>query len=206
MAGLFALLYGLFSFFDGSICSAREYDFMQESKKIAIERGNLTYMDSKGWEYFVETGERCSTTFDHRNGHRVIKTINSKGLPTGRILYDYTEKEKEEKNKKMEIAINDAKLNGKKYLAWFFPTTFNEVTGIEIETGKKYVLDKDSYVLIKGERAYSFRYLTGEIEEYKNIQGYIREYYIAEEHHHFISKEEYYEREDGYYHKKALDL
>lgn len=197
MAGLFALFYGLFSLVDNSICSAKEYDFKQESKKIALEKGNLTYMDSKGWEFFIETDELCQTTFDYRNGHRVIKSINSKGLPTGRILYDYTEKEKENENKKLEIAIEEARLKGQKYLVWHFPTIFNETTGIEIETGKKYVLDRESYVLINGKKAYGLYYLKNETKKEKNVQGYIKEYYLKEEHGRLITEEEYKEREKG---------
>lgn len=197
MAGIFALLYGLFSFVDGSICLTKEYDFKQESKKIALEKGDLTYKDLKGYEHFVETDELCQTTFDNRNGHRVIKSINSKGLFTGRILYDYTAKQTENNNNKLNLAIKEAKAKGQKYLLWFFPTTFNEVTGIEVETGKKYVLNRNSYILYKGERTYSFYYLKNETKKEKNIQGYIKEYYVKEEEIHIITKEEYNEREKG---------
>ena len=153
MAGVFALLYGLFSFVDSSISSAKEYDFVQESKKIALEKGNLTYMDYRGREHFIETNELCETTFDNRNGHRVIKSINTKGLPTGRILFDYTENQLKQKELYLKEIIEKAKKDGIEYIKINCQSDISLDIGIEVNTGKKYAFRESAAGTIKKVKA-----------------------------------------------------
>lgn len=194
MAGLFALLYGVFSFADGIATSVREDSQTKLSKQIAIEKGNLTYRDSRGWERFVETDDYCQTCVNRKNGHRVIECLNNKRLFNGIILYDYTQQEIDKENEKLERAIEQAKAKGFKYVKWYFPTiSCGDVTGIEVDTRKKYVVDKGVFT-----NTYVAGYLEDELTDRRNVQGCLSGYYKVKKCK-VITFEDYEERMKGAY-------
>ena len=107
-----------------------------------------------------------------RNGHRVVKSMNSKGLPTGRILYDF-DREKEEKEKKeFEARIEEAIRTGHNYCKCNFHTdTMGGYTGYEIDTHKKYVARRD----VSG--TYFHYYVVDEPIQRENVAGALYYYY-----------------------------
>lgn len=128
-------LFGLFAtIITGGVYTAesiKNANYNRESKERAIQRGSKTYMDYKGNDYLVSTGERVYES----NGQL-------KSLKTGRVIIDY--------NKERERSINGeaiakAKSEGKKYARLLFTEFSNRYYYVELSTMKRYYL-KDNHI------------------------------------------------------------
>lgn len=198
MAGLFALFYGMFSFTSNIISTAKSDSYCIENKQRAIENGNKTYLDLQGWEHFVDNDELCITTWDERNGHRIIKSINKKGLPTGLIFYDYDKEKEEQKQRKFEEKIQEAINLGHSYVNCEFRTDECTLfTGYEIETKRRY------YVKHNINGCYFLHYVVDEPLLKQDVGGNYHYYYpCINKEIKVITKEEYEERVWWLYNKK----
>ena len=140
MAGFFALLYGTFMLGASTINKAKKDSERASSKKKAIEDNSLTYIVG-GQDYFTENDLPCMYTHDLKTHHRVI--VCTKGINEGKILYDFDALKLSDEAAKLNKAIEEAKHNNKQFLYYSFPVDViydNSYTGIEIETGRKYLV------------------------------------------------------------------
>lgn len=190
MAGLFALLYGIFSVTDNIVSNAKDDVYCAENKKIAIEKGNKTYFDSYGYEHFVDNDELCKITWNKNNGHRVIESINSKGLPTGRIFYDFDKEKEITEEEQFQHNIEEAIKLGYKYAKCKFITDASTFcTGYEIESKRRYYVKCDT-----NGKCFLY-YVTDEPILKSDLNGNVRKYYkCINSEIKYITKEEYKER------------
>lgn len=195
MAGFFALLYASLGLGSMMHEDVKKTIYMNEAKEKAIENGNLTYMDGYGNEYFIKTDTLCETISDSKSGHRIIRELNRRRIPTGRVLWDYDAIKNMTSIINFENALEKAKEKGMKYFRWQFPNSgvpgTLKFTGYDIEKQKKYIVSEFS------PNSYCCYYLEDSPRKKWMPNGVYKTYYQVltdDENRFLINKESFMER------------
>ena len=192
MAGFFALLYATLGLGSMAHEDIKKTVYMNDAREKAKNSGNLTYMDGRGNEYFTDTGTLCETINEPRTGHRIIRELDKRRIPTGRILWDYDAVKERVAAINFESALEIAKQKGMKYFQWNFEHDTCcgtiQLTGYDIEQNKKYITFQIG-------NDYNFFYLSDEEYTKYCLNGVYKKYFkIIKNSGYRLSKEDYYER------------
>ncbi len=150
MAGLFALLFGGYFLGKNVVQDANERYETNLSKNLAKNTGEQLYIDFWNKLHWTETGEEvrlCGAKGNHSTGYKIV------GVQSGTVYY-HEKSDAELLEDKFKAGLEYCKANGIKYLPWKFDTDFGFVkfasSGIEIDTGKRYVFlnYSDTYYMV----------------------------------------------------------
>ena len=171
MAGFLSLL------FFGTVLGNSLYESVQSdigsqiARKNAKTKGEIYYCDGAHSYRATETNELVYVVKD-RDGAEIIK-----GQKTGRI-YKEVKSNTEIREAKLKEAIQYCKDNNIKYLPWYFPVNIPRdnpfCTGIEIDTGKKYIIkgkhiDNQYIMLYLEDNPHRFHCEYGSFKEYDAV-------------------------------------
>ena len=169
MAGVFALLYGMFMVGTGFAESVKEGMNVSNAKRVAKVNDSLVYYIGSQ-EYFLANDIPCRTTY-LENGHKVIMGT---GKYNGYILHDYDKGLEKKLEFEFEKDLAWAKCKGMKYLSLnkYFKENISTEKGIglylEIDTNRKFTLKT---IKIGKERSYIVYYLNDNFEYEPKLYG-----------------------------------
>ena len=166
MAGLFSLIYFALVGSGAIVESAKTENYKIDSKANAIRNGSLTYTDGRGNEYFVETNTLCEKVQDKTTGHWILRELNSRRIPTGRVLYDFDKYKSLHERNELSNMIAKAKERNMRYFFVSFPCKKKYLSSTECLPG--YDIEKERrYITYKRGDMYYCTYMKEEPTKYK---------------------------------------
>ncbi len=163
MAGLFALLCGMFTVGVKTATDVHDGVKIENARKYAQKNNNLTYYVG-AQEFFLENNVPCRT-YVAENGHRIIEGT---GKYYGKLLYDYDAGKEEKLQSQFENDLAIAKERGYKYLniekyEEYPAVEIGNGLYMEVESGQKYSLRKGTL----GKNVFYKLYYLEDIPTYK---------------------------------------
>lgn len=166
MAGLFSLIYFALCGAGAAADDIRTESYKSDSKKKALAEGNKTYTDGRGNEYFIETNTLCEKVQDKRTGHWILRELDDKRIPTGKVLYDFDKYAKINERNELSNMIAAAREKGMKYFLYSFDYDVKYLSSKEVRSG--YDIEKEKrYIIYKYGDKYYCSYMENEPYKYK---------------------------------------